>query len=87
MEGIHLLSEVSYHTHKQPRILAKNQLRFEEAFPLLKGMCSLHEKLETEAKSLCEEVHGLSEWNWQLVEELSESHRCQEELKYLNQDL
>ncbi|CAH1427068.1 unnamed protein product [Lactuca virosa] len=75
MEAIHLPSEVSCHTRKRASILSKKQQRFDEAFPTLKGMCSLHDKLEAEAKSLRDEVHGLSERNMQLVDNLSDSLR------------
>ncbi|CAH1444467.1 unnamed protein product [Lactuca virosa] len=43
--------------------------------------------MEGEAKNLSEEVSGLSERNRRLVDDLSETLRCQEELKKLNKDL
>lgn len=58
-DGIHLLNEVSCCNRKWANILVGKQLRFEEAFQELKGMC-VHEKLEMEANGLPEEVYSLS---------------------------
>ncbi|CAI9274009.1 unnamed protein product [Lactuca saligna] len=63
MERIHSLNEISFHARKHASILVGKQLKFEEAFQVLKGMHVIHEKLEGEAKNLCEEVLGLSERN------------------------
>lgn len=47
-------------------------------------MCFLHDEIKVEAKDLLEEVHGLSERNMQLVDDLSKSLCCQEALKKVN---
>ncbi|CAI9291159.1 unnamed protein product [Lactuca saligna] len=70
MEGIHLLNEVFFCSS----ILTRKQLKFEEAFQALKGMCVLHEQLEVEENDLREEVHRLSKRNKRLVDGLIGRH-------------
>ncbi|CAH1427767.1 unnamed protein product [Lactuca virosa] len=87
MEGMHLLNEVSAHTKVRKELLAQRQAKFEEGQRKLKEIGKIHERNEQEAQELQERVKGLSERNVLLVGDLSESIRCQNELKNLNEDL
>ncbi|CAH1421298.1 unnamed protein product [Lactuca virosa] len=59
----------------------------EESIRQLKEIGKIHERTEQEVQELRERVKGLSERNFFLVNELSESIRCQNELKNLNEYL